>query len=138
MKKIGSYKKDNIVNRHGLFTRNSLNILADAGVKRSDVTILHATTSYPTPMKDVNLRAMKTLSDTFKCDTGYSDHTQGIEVAVAAVALGAKIIRKFHLNRDLIGPDHKSSLEPQELNRLVRSIKRISSGNPDKNQVKVS
>ena len=114
---------------------NSLNVLTDAGVKRRDVSILHTTTSYPTPMKDVNLRAMKTLSDTFKCDIGYSDHTQGIEVAVAAVALGAKIIEKhFTLNRDLIGPDHKSSLEPQELNKLVRSIKNIelAFGNPDK------
>ena len=76
---------------------NSLNVLTDAGVKRRDVSILHTTTSYPTPMKDVNLRAMKTLSDTFKCDIDNSDHTQGIEVAVAAAASRGKNHREtFH------------------------------------------
>lgn len=90
------------------------------------VTILHCTTNYPTPMEDVNLRAMLTIKDHCKCEVGYSDHTQGIEVPIAAVALGAKIIEKhFTLDRSMEGPDHRASLEPHELADMVNGIRNI-------------
>ena len=100
--------------------------LIQAGAK--GVSLLHCTTNYPCPMDEVNLRAMLTLHDTFKCQVGYSDHTMGTEVAVAAVALGAKIIEKhFTLDRNMEGPDHKASLEPNELKLMVRQIRNIES-----------
>ena len=90
------------------------------------VTILHCTTNYPTPMEDVNLRAMLTIKEHCKCEVGYSDHTQGIEVPIAAVALGAKIIEKhFTLDRSMEGPDHRASLEPHELADMVNGIRNI-------------
>ncbi|SCX02839.1 N-acetylneuraminate synthase [Lachnospiraceae bacterium YSD2013] len=91
-----------------------------------EITILHCTTNYPTPMTDVNLRAMETLCNRYKCDVGYSDHTNGIEIPVAAVALGAKVIEKhFTLDRNMEGPDHKASLEPNELAEMVRAIRNV-------------
>ena len=91
-----------------------------------DITILHCTTEYPAPIKDVNLNVMKTLKDAFGYPVGYSDHTQGIEVDLAAVALGAEVIEKhFTLDRDLPGPDHKASLEPDELKAMVDGIRKI-------------
>lgn len=90
------------------------------------VALLHCTTNYPCPVDEVNLKAMCTLRDAFKCQVGYSDHTMGLEVPVAAVALGAEIIEKhFTLDRNMEGPDHKASLEPAELKSMVRQIRNI-------------
>ena len=98
--------------------------LVNAGAK--DISILHCTTNYPCPMNEVNLRAMITLHEAFKCPVGYSDHTMGTEVPVAAVALGAEIIEKhFTLDRTMEGPDHKASLEPAELKLMVQQIRNI-------------
>ena len=91
-----------------------------------EIKLLHCNTEYPTPYEDVNLRAMQTLQETFKCEIGYSDHTQGIEVAIAAVAMGASIIEKhFTLDKNMEGPDHMVSLEPDELKAMVKSIRNI-------------
>ena len=104
----------------------ALDILEKAGLPKSKVTLLHANTDYPTPYHDVNLRAMQTMAQEFGVTVGYSDHTDGIEVPVAAVALGAKVIEKhFTLDRNMAGPDHKASLEPAELNAMVKSIRNI-------------
>ncbi len=90
------------------------------------ITLLHCTTNYPTPMEDVNLNAMLTLKEQFGCAVGYSDHTRGIEVPIAAVALGAEVIEKhFTLDRHMEGPDHKASLEPDELEAMVKAIRNI-------------
>lgn len=92
----------------------------------SDITLLHCNTQYPTPYKDVNLRAMETLRNRYKVKVGYSDHTKGIEVPIAAVALGAEVIEKhFTLDKKLPGPDHKASLEPNELAAMASSIRNI-------------
>ena len=105
---------------------DAITVLIHAGVLRQDICILHANTEYPTPMHDVNLRAMQTLGQAFNVSYGYSDHTNGIEVPVAAVALGATVIEKhFTLDRSLPGPDHKASLEPDELKAMVRAIRNI-------------
>ena len=101
----------------------------------SEITLLHCNTEYPTPYEDVNLRAMKTLRDAFGVEVGYSDHTKGIEVPIAAVAMGAAVIEKhFTLDRNMEGPDHKASLEPQELKQMVDSIRHIEAalGSGDK------
>ncbi len=91
-----------------------------------EISLLHCNTEYPTPMEDVNLSAMKQLSDKFNCTVGYSDHTQGIEVPIAAVSMGALIIEKhFTLSRTMEGPDHTSSLEPEELRSMVQAIRNI-------------
>jgi N,N'-diacetyllegionaminate synthase len=104
----------------------ALAVLEEAGTPRSRITVLHCTTEYPTPMCDVNLRAMSRLRDAFGVAVGYSDHTAGIEVAVAAVALGAIVIEKhFTLDRSLPGPDHQASLEPAELVQMVAAIRNI-------------
>lgn len=100
---------------------DALNVLKD-----SQVSILHANTEYPTPFEDVNLRAMQTIAQKFEKEVGYSDHTAGIEVAVAAVAMGAVIIEKhFTLDKKMSGPDHLASLEPRELKQMVASIRNI-------------
>ena len=105
---------------------DALDILVNAGTDKNNITVLHCNTEYPTPMTDVNLRAMQTIANTFKIRTGYSDHTLGIEVPVAAVALGAKVIEKhFTLDKTLPGPDHQASLEPQELKLMIESIRNI-------------
>ena len=101
----------------------------------SDIKLLHCNTEYPTPYEDVNLKAMKTLRDAFGVEVGYSDHTKGIEVPIAAVAMGAAVIEKhFTLDRNMEGPDHKASLEPQELKQMVDSIRHIEAalGSGDK------
>lgn len=91
-----------------------------------EVTLLHCTTEYPTPYKDVNLKAMKTLQDYFVCPIGYSDHTLGIEIPIAAVGMGAVVIEKhFTLDRNMEGPDHKASLEPQELKAMIAAIRNL-------------
>jgi N,N'-diacetyllegionaminate synthase len=106
--------------------RSALNILMEAGAKKDEITILHCNTEYPTPMEDVNLKAMLTIGDELGIKIGYSDHTLGIEVPIAAVALGATVIEKhFTLDRKLPGPDHAASLEPNELNAMVTAIRNI-------------
>lgn len=104
----------------------ALAVLEAGGTPRERITILHCNTEYPTPMADVNLRAMANLGAAFGTAIGYSDHTQGIEVAIAAVALGATVIEKhFTLDRSLPGPDHLASLEPAELTAMVAAIRNI-------------
>lgn len=104
----------------------ALKVLLDAGAKKEKITILHCTTEYPAPMEAVNLNAMITMQKKFGVRVGYSDHTKGIEVPIAAVALGAAIIEKhFTLSRRMKGPDHKASLEPDELKEMVISIHNI-------------
>ena len=104
----------------------SINVLVFYGIKKSEITVLHCNTEYPTPMTDVNLKAMLTIKEKLGVTTGYSDHTLGIEVPIAAVALGAKVIEKhFTLDRGLKGPDHKASLEPNELKDMVNGIRNI-------------
>ncbi len=106
--------------------RRAVTVLMKYGVRKDQITILHCNTEYPTPMEDVNLKAMLTIQKDFGVQVGYSDHTKGIEVSVAAVALGAKVIEKhFTLDRTLPGPDHKASLEPNELKAMVASIRNI-------------
>lgn len=105
---------------------NALEILTRAGTERKKISILHATTEYPCPINEVNIRAMQTIKESLGLNVGYSDHTQGIEVAIAAVALGASIIEKhFTLDRSMEGPDHKASLEPGELMAMVSAIRNI-------------
>jgi N,N'-diacetyllegionaminate synthase len=95
-------------------------------LKDSDVSILHANTQYPTPAEDVNLLAINTIKDKFKVNVGYSDHTLGIEIAIASVAIGAKIIEKhFTLDKNMAGPDHIASLDPSELKAMVLAIRNI-------------
>ena len=104
----------------------AIDALEAAGTPRAMLTVLHCTTEYPTPMAEVNLRAMLSIHAAFGVAVGYSDHTQGIEVAIAAVAMGATVIEKhFTLDRNLPGPDHKASLEPAELNAMVAAIRNI-------------
>jgi len=104
----------------------ALDVLEKAGTPRKSITILHCNTEYPTPMKDVNLLAMNSIRNAFGVNVGYSDHTPGIEVAISAVALGAKVIEKhFTLNRNLPGPDHLASLEPDELKAMITAIRNV-------------
>jgi len=104
----------------------ALEVLEVAGTPREKITVLHCTTEYPTPMDEVNLRAMQTLQTAFGVRVGYSDHTPGIEVAIAAVPMGATVIEKhFTLDRGLPGPDHQASLEPEELKTMVAAIRNI-------------
>jgi len=106
--------------------KEALDVLTGEGLDLSMITVLHCNTEYPTPMEDVNLKAMLTIKETFKVKVGYSDHTKGIEVAIAAVAMGAEVIEKhFTLDRNLPGPDHKASLEPDELKAMVSAIRNI-------------
>lgn len=103
---------------------DALAVLRENGAGK--ITLLHCTTNYPTPMEDVNLKAMLTLREKCGCAVGYSDHTRGIEVPIAAVALGAEVIEKhFTLDRNMEGPDHKASLEPDELEAMVKAIRNI-------------
>ncbi len=104
----------------------AMNALIKAGTKKENITILHCNTEYPTPMSDVNLLAMNTIGKTYGVSVGYSDHTLGIEVPIAAVALGATVIEKhFTLDKTMEGPDHIASLEPHELTSMVQSIRNI-------------
>jgi N,N'-diacetyllegionaminate synthase len=104
----------------------AIEVLQEAGLNRTQISVLHCNTEYPTPMEDVNLKAMLTIKEAFKIKVGYSDHTLGIEVPVAAVALGATIIEKhFTVDNNLPGPDHKASLNPTELKAMVQAIRNI-------------
>jgi N,N'-diacetyllegionaminate synthase len=105
---------------------DALLVLLSEGTKKVNITILHCNTEYPTPMQDVNLRAMNAIAKEFDVPIGYSDHTLGIEVPIAAVALGATVIEKhFTLDRNMDGPDHSASLEPAELKAMVIAIRNI-------------
>lgn len=106
--------------------RQAIKTLCDHGLTINQISLLHCNTEYPTPMRDVNLRAMDNLLQEFGVRVGYSDHTKGIEVPIAAVAMGAEIIEKhFTLDHNMEGPDHKASLEPQELKAMVDAIRNI-------------
>ena len=123
--------------------RNAINVLGKFGTEKKDLTILHCTTEYPAPYIDINLSAMKTISETFDVNIGYSDHSKGIEVSIAAVALGAKVIEKhITLDNNMKGPDHKASLEPnlfKDMTKCIRNIE-ISLGDgfkkPSKSEIK--
>ncbi len=105
---------------------DALNVLTQAGTPKDQITVLHATTEYPCPINEVNLRAMHTISTAFQVRVGYSDHTKGIDIPIAAAALGAKVIEKhFTLDCSMEGPDHKASLEPEELKAMVTAIRNI-------------
>lgn len=104
----------------------AIDVLEGSGTPREAITVLHCNTEYPVPMAEVNLRAMLSIRDAFGVAVGFSDHTEGIEVATAAVALGATVIEKhFTLDRNLPGPDHRASIEPDQLAQLVRAIRNI-------------
>ena len=104
----------------------AMNVLLENGVQRDQITILHCNTEYPTPFEDVNLLAMQQIRGGFQVNVGYSDHTKGIDVPIAAVALGACVIEKhFTLDRNMEGPDHQASLEPDELKAMVAAIRHI-------------
>tara|TARA_B100000035_G_C21034686_1_gene570240 strand:+ start:2960 stop:3955 length:996 start_codon:yes stop_codon:yes gene_type:complete len=106
--------------------KNALRVLIDSGTNKENITVLHANTQYPTPMKDVNLNAMINIGNTLNLKYGYSDHTLGIEVDIAAVAMGASCIEKhFTLDKNMEGPDHKASLEPEELKEMITAIRNI-------------
>ncbi len=125
--KVASYRKP-VIMSSGMSTQEELtqavDVLINGGVKREELTILHCTTEYPAPFADVNLRAMATIRQLFGVSVGYSDHTHGIEIPVAAVALGATVIEKhFTLDRTMQGPDHRASLEPAELAQMVTAIR---------------
>ena len=124
LRKINSYKK-NVILSTGMSNLDEIQAALDV-LKDCKVSLLHCTTEYPCPLEAVNLRAIQTMKDRFGLETGYSDHTNGIEVSVAAAAMGATIIEKhFTLDKTMPGPDHIASLEPEELKNLVQSIRNI-------------
>ncbi len=129
LRHIGSMRKPVIMSTgmSDLYEISSaIKILCEQGLKKKDITVLHCNTEYPSPVEDVNLRAMLTIKKKLDVEVGYSDHTLGIEVPVAAVALGATVIEKhFTLDRNDSGPDHAASLEPGELNSMVEKIRNI-------------
>jgi N,N'-diacetyllegionaminate synthase len=129
LRAIGSYGRPVILST-GMATmeeiKDAIAVLEKEGLSRKQITVLHCNTEYPTPIQDVNLRAMQTIAETFDVAVGYSDHTDGIEVSIAAVALGACVIEKhLTLNCNLPGPDHKASLEPHQFQTMVSAIRNI-------------
>ena len=129
LKKVGKLNKKIFLST-GMSTikdiERAIKVLQECGTNKNHIYILHCNTSYPTPFKDVNLNAIKTIKKYFKIKTGYSDHTTGIEVPIAAVAMGAEVIEKhFTLDKNSKGPDHIASLEPTELSEMVKSIRNI-------------
>jgi N,N'-diacetyllegionaminate synthase len=107
--------------------KQALKILISNGTLKKNITVLQCNTEYPTPLKDANVRAMLTIKKKFKVNIGYSDHTEGIESSLAAAALGAKIIEKhITLKKDLPGPDHKASISPKELKKMIEGIRKIT------------
>jgi N,N'-diacetyllegionaminate synthase len=129
LRKIAALRKKVILST-GMSTMTeiaaALEVLCRGGMKVKDITVLQCNTEYPTPFRDVNLSAMLTIRDKFNVAVGYSDHTEGIEVPVAAVALGARVIEKhFTLDKTMAGPDHQASLEPDELKAMVCAIRHI-------------
>lgn len=129
LRRVGSYGKQVILST-GMSSLGDIEAaliaLEGAGTPRDRITVLHCTTEYPAPVAEVNLRAMLTIQRAFGVAVGYSDHTPGTEVAIAAVALGATVIEKhFTLDRNLPGPDHKASLEPDELRSMIAAIRNV-------------
>ena len=129
IRKIAKYR-ENVIMSTGMCVgediHKAINVLNEFGVGKDQITVLHCNTQYPTPFEDVNLKAMLTIKKDFDVNVGYSDHTRGIEVPIAAVAFGASVIEKhFTLDRNLPGPDHKASLEPAELKVMVGAIRNI-------------
>lgn len=129
LRKIAQYKEPVILST-GMCELSdievAMNVLLDFGVQKEQITILHCNTEYPTPFADVNLKAMLEIGEKFGVQIGYSDHTKGIEVPIAAVALGATVIEKhFTLDKNMEGPDHKASLEPEELKAMVSAVRNI-------------
>jgi N-acetylneuraminate synthase len=129
LEKIASFGKPVILST-GMCTmqevKEAFHVFISNGISKNDITILHCNTEYPTPIEDVNLNAMLTIQNELGVDIGYSDHTLGIEIPTAAVAMGAVCIEKhFTLDRNMTGPDHKASLEPNELRLMVSSIRNI-------------
>ena len=107
--------------------REALRILTSYGTKKENITVLQCNTEYPTPLRDANIKAMLTIKKIFKVNIGYSDHTEGIESSLAAAALGAKIIEKhITLNKKLLGPDHKASINPEELKKMIEGVRKIT------------
>ena len=129
LKKIAQYKEPVILSTGMCELRDiesALAVLLNNGVARDQITVLHCNTEYPTPMQDVNLNAMLEIKNKFNVAVGYSDHTEGIEVPIAAVALGATVIEKhFTLDKHMEGPDHKASLEPSELRAMVKAVRNV-------------
>ena len=139
LKKIGSFNQKVILSTGMCYLNEieeAVEVLINSGTPKNNITILHCNTEYPTPMEDVNLYAMLTIQKKFDVLVGYSDHTEGIEVAIAATAMGANVIEKhFTLDKNMEGPDHKASLEPNELVEMVKAIRNIEkaiSGNGEK------
>lgn len=129
LQKIASLHKPVIIST-GMCTmqeiKEAVQVMTDGGTGKAEITVLHCNTEYPTPFADVNLKAMLTIQQELNVAVGYSDHTTGIEVPIAAVALGATVIEKhFTLDREMDGPDHKASLEPHELKAMVQAIRNI-------------
>jgi N,N'-diacetyllegionaminate synthase len=129
LRKIGALNKEIILST-GMSDlgeiEDALNVLVTAGTQKENITVLHCNTEYPSPYEDVHLRAMLTIREAFEVKVGYSDHTLGIEVPIAAVALGATVIEKhFTLDKRMEGPDHKASLEPSELQAMITAIRNI-------------
>ena len=129
LRHIGMLDK-NVILSTGMSNMNeieaAINALEGSGTHRSKITVLHCTTAYPAPMSDVNLRAMQSIKDKFNVAVGYSDHTLGIEIPIAAVAMGATVIEKhFTTDTNLPGPDHKASLEPEQLKAMIRAIRNV-------------
>jgi N,N'-diacetyllegionaminate synthase len=129
LRKIGKLNKEVILST-GISTlgeiERSLDVLIESGMERENIIVLHCNTEYPTPYKDVNLNAMITLKNAFKVKVGYSDHTLGIEIPIAAVAMGATVIEKhFTIDKNMSGPDHKASLDPNELSNMISSIRKV-------------
>lgn len=129
LKKIGEQNM-NVIISTGMATlldvKECLDLITASGTEKNKVTLLHCTTEYPAPLEDVNLKAMLTLKETFGVNVGYSDHTKGIEVSIAAAAMGATVIEKhFTLDKNMEGPDHVASLEPNELAEMVRCIRNV-------------
>ena len=129
LRKVGGFGKEVILST-GMSNLGeieaAIDVLEKAGTSRARIVVLHCNTEYPVPMPEVNLRAMQSISQAFGVNVGFSDHTEGIEIAIAAVAQGAKVIEKhFTLDCNLPGPDHRASIEPDELARMIRSIRNV-------------
>jgi N,N'-diacetyllegionaminate synthase len=129
LRKVGGFGKEVILST-GMSNLGEIEAAIDAlekaGTSREWIIVLHCNTEYPVPMPEVNLRAMRSIGEAFGVKVGLSDHTEGIEIAIAAVALGATVIEKhFTLDRSLPGPDHRASIEPDELGRMIRSIRNV-------------
>lgn len=129
LRKIGSLRKKIILST-GMSTlqeiKEALQVLTKGGTKKKNIIVLHCNTEYPTPFKDVNLKAMLTIKNKLRVAVGYSDHTLGIEAPIAATALGASVIEKhFTLDKKMPGPDHQASLDPEELENIVKAIRHI-------------